>query len=52
MEKGRRKIRACLLGILAVAVLFGLCYYYGGEEEYDKENAGGTLVRQEESYGC
>jgi len=47
MEKGRRKIRICLLGIVLTAVVIGVFYYY-----YGGSNTGisseGTLVQATE----
>ncbi len=45
MEKGRRKIRICLIGIVLAAVVAGACYYFGGDL-YSREDSGGTLVRE------
>ena len=51
MKNGRRKLQICLLGIVVLAVILGFCYYYG-ESVYDTDKAEGTLVKQEETYGC
>lgn len=55
MEEARRKLRICLIFVVALAILVGCVYYFG-----DKKNKGsiseGTLVMSEvqmrgEGYG-
>lgn len=43
---------ACLIGIVAIAVILGICYYCGNTGEYPQNDEAGTLVKQEEMYGC
>lgn len=52
MEKGRRKIKLCLLAIVLAAIVIGVVYYYG--ESGNKISSEGTLIRGEqvENYGC
>lgn len=43
MEKGRRKIRICMAGIVFAAVLVGFLYYYFGRND-QSQTSEGTLV--------
>lgn len=46
MEDARRKLRVCLITVVAVAVIVGLIYYFGSER--GKQNTSeGTLVKAE-----
>ena len=47
MEEARRKLRVCLFFVVALAVIVGCIYYFGGAggQEYMSE---GTLVMAEE----
>ena len=43
MEEARKKLRVCLIFIVALAVLVG-CIYYFGEKNKEKDVNEGTLV--------
>ncbi|MCF2554164.1 hypothetical protein [Faecalicatena contorta] len=43
MEEARKKLRVCLIFIVALAVLVG-CIYYFGEKNKEKDVSEGTLV--------
>lgn len=47
MEEGRRKIRVCLILVVAAAVIIGMIYYFHDVKGSSKVNEG-TLVEQEE----
>lgn len=53
MEKGRRKVHICLIGIVLTAVVIGLCYYCISADQ-KMEESGGALVKKEceADYGC
>lgn len=46
MEKGRKKLRACLIFVVLMAVIVG-CIYYFGEKSKTKDISEGTLVMRE-----
>ena len=53
MEKGRRKIRICLLGMVLAAMVVGALYYYYNENGRPQSSEG-TLVQGMgvKYYGC
>lgn len=55
MEEARRKLRICLIFVVALAVIVG-CVYYFGDMKNSESISEGTLVRTEtedwgEAYG-
>ncbi len=47
MEEARKKLRLCLVLVVAAAVIVGLIYYFGDMKKSGDMN-GGTLVKQTE----
>lgn len=43
MEKGRRKVRFCMILVVSMALLFGCLYYWGQRQEEVSINEG-TLI--------
>lgn len=48
MEEARKKLRICLMAVVAAAVIIGLVYYFGDVKK-SRNMSEGTLVRQTES---
>lgn len=44
MEEARKRLRVCLLCIVAVAVIVGCVYYFGKAQEH-RDVSEGTLVK-------
>lgn len=52
MEEGRRKIRACLIFVVAVAVIIGTIYYVHDVKGSRTVNEGTLIENTMEQYGA
>lgn len=48
MEEARKKLRICLIFVVALAVLFGCIYYFGDKTNENDRNEGTLVLSQME----